>query len=68
MEVFLIVLKIIGIALLSVIGLLLLIVLLLLFWPFFYRIEAAKTDTVSAKVIILSMYRRTLWRKRSTGI
>ena len=49
MEVFLIVLKIIGIALLSVIGLLLLIVLLLLFWPFFYRIEAAKSDTVSAK-------------------
>ena len=46
MAVFLTVLKIIGIVLLCILGLLLLLILLLLFWPFFYSLEAAKTEEI----------------------
>ncbi|MBP3297624.1 MAG: hypothetical protein J6M27_13680, partial [Lachnospiraceae bacterium] len=49
MTVFLTVLKIIGIVLLSILGFLLVLVLLLLFWPFFYIVEAAKTEEITAK-------------------
>ena len=49
MAVFLTVLKIIGIVLLSILGVLLLLILLLLFWPFFYSVEAAKTEEITAK-------------------
>lgn len=49
MTVFLTVLKIIGIVLLSILGFLLVLVLLLLFWPFFYSVEAAKTEEITAK-------------------
>ena len=49
MAVFLTVLKIIGIVLLCILGLLLLLILLLLFWPFFYSLEAAKTEEITAK-------------------
>ena len=49
MAVFLTVLKIIGIVLLCILGVLLLLILLLLFWPFFYSVEAAKTEEITAK-------------------
>jgi hypothetical protein len=49
MEVFLMVLKIIGIVLLCILGLILLVVLLVLFCPFSYRLDAAKTEQVTAK-------------------
>lgn len=54
MEVVLLILKIIGIVLLSIIGLLLLLTLLMVFWPFSYRIKAHKdAEEFNAAVRIL---------------